>query len=155
MAKKSFERNLKEQYEQSIAADAYYQQLAQSMGQPGQQTTAPAEEQRARASAMRTQGRKGCKAPRINMAFSTENYEYIRLCSRATGMSLTDYTNAVIDAYRKEHPEIYEKCKSALDAVNQLRDNLEADGFLASDSGEYQPLGDDGPGASMDVKEDD
>lgn len=80
----------------------------------GQQKTANIYEQKARADAMRTQGRKGCKATRINMAFAPENIEFIKIMSRATGQNMTEFTNFVIEAYRNEHPDIYEKAKAVI-----------------------------------------
>ena len=47
-----------------------------------------------------TQGRKGQKAKRINMAFSDENYEYITFESRRRGLSATAFVNSVITQYK-------------------------------------------------------
>ena len=76
---------------------------------PGQQDTAGPDEQKERIDNMKTMGRKGCHAPRINLAFSGINYSFVKVMSRIKGQSLTQYVNGVIDAYRAEHPEIYEK----------------------------------------------
>lgn len=84
----------------------------------GQQSTASAEEIAERKAAGRTQGRKGVKADRINMAFTSGNYEFIKVMARATGNTMTDFTNIVIAAYRKEHPEIMEQAQHFLDVVN-------------------------------------
>ena len=46
---------------------------------------------------MQTQGRKGEKLPRINMAFSPANHEFINIMSRLSGLTLTQYVNRVID----------------------------------------------------------
>lgn len=75
----------------------------------GQQGTAGPDEQKERIDSMTTMGRKGCHAPRINLAFSGPNYDFVRIMSRIKGVSLTKYVNGVLDAYRQEHPEIYEK----------------------------------------------
>lgn len=48
-----------------------------------------------------TQGKKGKKLPRINMAFTTENHTYIKKRSRQEGMSITEYVNRLIDDDRK------------------------------------------------------
>ena len=96
--------------------EEFYAQDATSNGQParkkcknGQQGTASLEEQRERIDAMRTMGRKGCRAPRINLAFSGPNYDFVNVMSRVRGQSLTQYVNSIIDQYRKEHSEVYEK----------------------------------------------
>ncbi len=74
----------------------------------GQQGTAGPDEQYQRAEEMRTSGRKGCKSPRINMAFTPSNYEFVRIVSRIRGETLTKYMNWIIEQYRKEHPDVYE-----------------------------------------------
>lgn len=50
-----------------------------------------------------TQGRKGHKLKRINMAFSDMNHEYITKESRRRGMSATAFVNMIIDEYRSEN----------------------------------------------------
>ena len=75
------------------------------------QSAADEAEQAQRMADLRTQGRKGCSAPRINMAFSAENYEFIKIMASVTGMNLTQFCNTVIDRYRQEHPDLYEKAK--------------------------------------------
>jgi hypothetical protein len=47
-----------------------------------------------------TQGKKGQKLKRINMAFSDLNYEYITGESRRRGMSATAFVNQIIAEYR-------------------------------------------------------
>ncbi len=92
--------------------------MAKKAARPkGLQTTASQEEQAERAAQLRTQGRKGCKATRINMAFTPENYEFIRIMSRIHGMNLTQFANLVVERYRKEHPDAYEKAKAIIDSI--------------------------------------
>lgn len=50
-----------------------------------------------------TQGRKGHKLKRINMAFSDVNHEYIKTESKRIGISATEFTNKIIDLYRKNN----------------------------------------------------
>lgn len=87
-------------------------QIRQSMSRKGQQATATDEEAAERASALKTQGRKGCKAVRINMAFTPENHDFIKVLARANCLTMTEFTNAVIDVYRREHSKQYEKVKA-------------------------------------------
>lgn len=54
-----------------------------------------------------TQGRKGEKAPRINMAFSPDNHSYLKFESRRQGMSITEFANMIIAQYRESHPAKY------------------------------------------------
>ena len=58
-----------------------------------------------------TQGRKGQKLPRINMAFSTANLEYLQIISRIKGISATEYVNRMLDAEREAQSEIIEAAK--------------------------------------------
>ena len=53
-----------------------------------------------------TQGIKGKKLPRINMAFSSETYEYIKRESRIRGLSATAFVNYIIEEYKKEPDHI-------------------------------------------------
>jgi len=45
----------------------------------------------------RTQGRKGEKLPRINMAFTPQNLEYLRVMAGLRGQSVTRYVNALVE----------------------------------------------------------
>ncbi len=58
---------------------------------------------------LKTQGREGCKAERINMAFTPDNYNFIKRVSRASGLTMTEYCNRIVAAYRNEHPEVMKK----------------------------------------------
>jgi len=62
----------------------------------------------------KTQGRKGQKLPRINMAFSQDNLEYLQLISRIEGISITKYVNHLIESDRKKRKDIIEKAKALL-----------------------------------------
>ena len=101
-----------------LQTGSVYGSVEQATGTKGQQGKASKEEQAARAENLQTQGRKGCKAIRINMAFTPENHEFIKVMSKATGKTMTEFTNRVIKAYREEHPEIMEKAKDFLAIVN-------------------------------------
>lgn len=48
-----------------------------------------------------TQGKKGQKLRRINMAFSDVNHEYVTKESRRRGISATAFVNSIIDEYRQ------------------------------------------------------
>lgn len=48
-----------------------------------------------------TQGRKGIKAKRINMAFSDENHEWIKTEARRQGLTATQLVNDIIAQERK------------------------------------------------------
>lgn len=76
------------------------------------QGSADEAEQLQRAEDMQTQGRKGCKLPRINMAFSAENHEYLKVMAGITGLSLTQLCNQIVEEHRKAHGEQYEAAKN-------------------------------------------
>jgi len=61
-----------------------------------------------------TQGRKGQKFPRINMAFKDENLEYLQLISRIEGVSITEYVNRLVALDRQKQADVIEKAKSLL-----------------------------------------
>lgn len=48
-----------------------------------------------------TQGKIGEKLKRINLAFSDENHDYVRLESRRRGKSITQFVNEIIEEYRQ------------------------------------------------------
>lgn len=91
--------------------------MEKATAKAGQQATANPEEVAERQSQARTQGRLGCKMPRINMAFTPENHQFIKVMAKVTGNTMTDFANIVIQRYREEHPEVYEKAK---DIINSL-----------------------------------
>lgn len=95
-----------------------YEKIEQATAKKGQQGKASPQEQKERAQNLKTQGRKGCKATRINMAFTPENHEFIKVMAKASGRTMTELTNDVIAAYRTEHPEFMEKAAGFLDFIN-------------------------------------
>lgn len=95
--------------------DSVLKSVAQATSRKGQQNTATPAEAEERAATLRTQGRKGCKAVRINMAFTTENHTFIKTMARISGQTMTEFTNFVIERYRTEHPDLYEKAKDIID----------------------------------------
>lgn len=101
-----------------IRTGKVFDALEQSTAKKGQQGTASPEEAHERAENLRTQGRKGCKAVRINCAFSPSNHEFIKIMSKATGRTMTEMVNDIIKAYRDEHPEFMEQAQNFLDFIN-------------------------------------
>lgn len=91
-----------------------FDSIEQATSDKGQQGEASPQEAAERAAKLKTQGRKGCKAVRINMAFSPENHEFIRVMARISGRTMTEFANACIDQYRAEHPEIYSQAKAII-----------------------------------------
>jgi hypothetical protein len=94
-----------------------YGAIEQATSRKGQQGTASPQEAQERAAELRTQGHKGCKATRINMAFTPENHEFIKVMARLTGKTMTEFANLVVERYRNEHPELYEQAKAIIDQL--------------------------------------
>ena len=65
-----------------------------------------------------TQGKKGQKLPRINMAFSLDNLEYLQIISRVSGVSITEYVNRLVMTDRHERAEELEQAKAFLRGVS-------------------------------------
>jgi len=105
-------------FEKIDTGRAYKQLFEQATGKKGQQTEASEEEKVLRAAELRTQGRKGCKAIRINMAFTPDNHEFIRVLAKASGRNMTELTNAIVEAYRNEHPEFLDEARRFLAYIN-------------------------------------
>ena len=78
------------------------------------------EELHARRAAGKTQGRAGAKMLRLNMAFTEENSEFIRVVARVTGRSMTQVTNQIVKEYRENNPEIFEIAKDAEQKIAAL-----------------------------------
>ena len=61
--------------------------------------------------AVQTQGRKGAKLPRINMAFTPQNLEYLRIMAGLRGQSVTRYVNVLIEQDMELNRAAYEAAK--------------------------------------------
>lgn len=96
---------------------ALAEDLTKATGATREHKTASPEEAAQRRAERRTQGKKGCKAIRINMAFSAQNHEFIKIMAIATGMTMTDFVNFALNRYMEEHGEQYRIAK-------ELRENL-------------------------------
>lgn len=66
-----------------------------------------------------TSGRKGCGNPRINMAFTIDNYEYIKIMSGVRGEAMSVFINKVIAKDLEENRALYESAKAITDKYNQ------------------------------------
>lgn len=60
---------------------------------------------------VQTQGRKGAKLPRINMAFTPQNLEYLRIMAGLRGQSITKYVNALVEQDMDLNLEAYNAAK--------------------------------------------
>ena len=116
----------KKDFTQANTGRGAYNQMAEAIAEPEEieaQNTQDAQEVQnprtpytaEKAQEMReagtTQGRKGCKAVRINMAFAPDIYEYIRTMARLRGESVTAFTNFVFRQSMEYNAELYEQAK--------------------------------------------
>lgn len=94
--------------------------VEQATGQQGRQDTASTEEAKERASKLETQGRKGCKAIRINMAFTPENHQFIKVYASSTGQTMTEACNQMLDYARTDEKFI----EAALRQLEKLKNDI-------------------------------
>lgn len=62
----------------------------------------------------RTQGKKGAKMQRINMAFTPSNLQFIRTMSKAKGQTMTQFVNEIITRERTENGDAYQQIADIL-----------------------------------------
>lgn len=105
--------------EQATTAEAVKlaEKLERTSGKRKQQSTATLKEQAERKDTMRTQGRKGCKAARLNISINPKNKEFLNFLSRATGKPITHLINEIVDEYRQQHPEVMEAAQAVIEAL--------------------------------------
>lgn len=122
MAKKDFS-TMNTGRAETAESSAVMRKLEQGASNKGQQGTATKQEAAERAAALRTQGRKGCKAIRINMAFTPDNHEFIKVMARITGKTMTEFANLIIEQFRNqanEYTELYEQAKQITERIESL-----------------------------------
>ena len=100
-----------------INADPLQRSMALASVKPREKRTVGPEEKRQRLEEHRTQGAKGCKAPRINVSFSQTNYDYVRIMSRIKGVTMCQFVNDTLTLYREEHPELFKMARSMIELV--------------------------------------
>lgn len=91
-------------------ADITTQEERQEHTEPRKERVTYTEDEQAEAMAtMNTSGKKGMKMPRINMAFTPANYDYIRTMAKVRGENLTEFVNHIIEANAAENADLYKK----------------------------------------------
>jgi hypothetical protein len=65
----------------------------------------------------KTQGRKGCKAHRFNMAFSPKAYEFITCMARVRGETITSFVNGLIEKTIDDNEETYRQALKFRDSL--------------------------------------
>lgn len=72
---------------------------------------------------LKTQGQKGVKAPRINLAFTPANYDFVHVMSRIRGQNMTQFINDVLAAERDRNGEAYQQAKALVEATTIRRED--------------------------------
>ena len=67
---------------------------------------------------LKTSGRKGVALPRINLAFTMDNYDYVQIMSRVSGISMTEFINMCLTQHREAHGEVYEQARAFRAAID-------------------------------------
>lgn len=70
-----------------------------------------------RQEALATQGKRGAKAQRINMAFTPSNIDFIRIMAKLKGQTMTQFVNEILDRERENAGETYQKAKELIDSL--------------------------------------
>lgn len=81
----------------------------------------PKERNALKSAGLGTQGRKGKKLLRYNLGLTVENKEFIQVVARGTGQTQNGLINAIIDAYRREHPDLIDKTRDILEILERQR----------------------------------
>lgn len=95
--------------------------LAQATDEKKARPIATQEDKEAREATGRTQGKKGCRAKRINFAFWTDTYDYVNTMARVEGYSIAKFVNIkLLELMAKDKK--YKRIKEVLD-----NDDMETD----------------------------
>ena len=94
--------------------------IAQATEDKKARPIATQEDKEAREATGRTQGKKGCRAKRINFAFWTDTYDYVNTMARVEGYSIAKFVNIKLLELMEKDAK-YKKIK----AVLEERDNGE------------------------------
>ena len=71
---------------------------------------------------LRTQGQKGLKSPRINLAFRPSVYDYVHVMSAIRGQPMTEYINEVLAAEMERNRDAYEQARALVEATTIKRE---------------------------------
>ena len=115
----------KKNFDEINTSNVFSQQIQEAVSEPAaepiprqKQGELPTEEivQMAREQG-KTQGRKGCKAHRFNMAFSPKAYDFIVCMARVRGETITGFVNHLIEKCIDENQEVYQKALEFRDSL--------------------------------------
>lgn len=105
-------------------SDAIKNAVSVSTSKRGGQREATPAEAKLRRAKLQTQGKKGAKAKRINLAFSDVNYDFVSTMASMTGKTMTHFVNYILDEYRESHKDLYLKAQELRTAAGIFREDL-------------------------------
>ena len=71
-----------------------------------------------RQESLRTEGKKGGKAQRFNMAFTPSNLDFIRILSKLKGQTMTQFVNEIIVKEREAQADLYNQLRALSDTYS-------------------------------------
>ena len=115
MAKKKFEADKIE------VAGAIRNKLDKATEEKLTRPTATQEDKEEREKTGRTQGKKGCRAKRINFAFWTDTYDYVNTMAKVEEFSIAKFVNVkLLELMEKD--ETYKKIKAVLEEAKHEKE---------------------------------
>ncbi len=109
-----------------FTANAKRQTAAEQLATATQETTrkerktySAAEAEQIKAN-LASQGRKGVKVDRINMAFTPENYDYVKTMAAIKGQTMTQFLNDIVGQSLKKNKKLYEQAKEFANNVKEI-----------------------------------
>lgn len=104
----------------SIIESAHQEQQAPETQEEHKETT-KYEKQKVQEE-QKTQGRKGIKMQRINMAFTPSNIDYIRVMAAIRGQTMTQFVNALITQDKEKNGSTYAAAKELTKTCDDRND---------------------------------
>lgn len=86
----------------------------------GNQGLPTMEEAKLRNEAKRTKGRKGLSLAKINVAFPDQAYDFVKVVSKSSGLTMNEFIVAIVEKYMSEYPEDYQKAKELQEHLKPL-----------------------------------
>ena len=96
--------------------DKYENPAAQDKQRKPRKRYTPEEAQKILESGRNAKGLGGVKMPRMNMAFTPQNYDFIATLATARGQNYTEFVNHMVDLYREQYKDQYEQAKAFLNS---------------------------------------
>ena len=91
----------------NIYSDAIAEATQEPQGKYKDRKTYDAQEAAEFAQALNTSGRKGLKLPRINLALAPDMHDYVKVMSKITGMTYTEFIDKLLRDHKAEHGDLY------------------------------------------------